>query len=207
VGYGEVMPSKRGAGADTEQTRRSLLDAALITLRTQGYAGATARAIAGAAGCNQASIYYHFGGVTELLLAALADSNTRRMDRYRELVTPLTTIGEVFATWQRLHTEDVDLGHIAALTELVGAIGAEPALRDGVNAVMGQWRSFIESTIERVTTGTPLASLLPRDDIASVILAVFLGVELLNKLDGDDERVGRLFAIAGAISSVLPTRS
>jgi hypothetical protein len=52
----------------------------------------------GAAGCNQASIRYQFGGVTELLLAAVADPNDRRLERYQDVVGLLTTIVEVTAT-------------------------------------------------------------------------------------------------------------
>jgi hypothetical protein len=69
--------------------------------------------------------------VTELLLAALAHSNDRRLERYQDVVGLLTTIVEVTATRQRLHTEDVELGHLAACTELVGAIGAGPGLNRG----------------------------------------------------------------------------
>lgn len=67
------MPAKRGRGADPGQTRRKLLDAAIVTLDREGYSGATARAIAAEAGCNQASIYYHFGGIAQLFVAALLD--------------------------------------------------------------------------------------------------------------------------------------
>jgi AcrR family transcriptional regulator len=43
-----------------------------------GFAGASAREIARRADCNQALVFYHFGSVTELLLAGLDDS-TRRL--------------------------------------------------------------------------------------------------------------------------------
>src|SRR5438093_1369574 len=54
-----------------EETRAALVAAALETLKTEGFRGTTARAIAGRAGVNQALVFYHFGGVDELLLAAL----------------------------------------------------------------------------------------------------------------------------------------
>jgi AcrR family transcriptional regulator len=44
-----------------------------------GFAGASAREIARRADCNQALVFYHFGSVTELLLAGLDDVSTRRL--------------------------------------------------------------------------------------------------------------------------------
>ena len=58
-------------GARSVGTRRLLIDAAIETLKSEGYAGASARAIAERAGSNQGLIFYHFGSVANLLLAAL----------------------------------------------------------------------------------------------------------------------------------------
>ena len=199
------MPSKRGRGADPDQTRRRLLDAAIATLDRDGYPGATARAIATAAGCNQASIYYHFGGIAELLVAALLDSNDRRFAAYREALEPLDSPAAIVAAWQELHDEDVRSGHIGAMTELVGATGAEPRLREGVTQGMGAWRELIAATIRRAVAGGPLAGLVPVDEATDLVLAAFLGVELLGHLDGDHERPRRLFAAGQALAALVPT--
>src|SRR3954463_3613559 len=50
-------------------TRRALVDAAVESLRFDGFAGASARAIAARAGVNPGLIFYHFGSVADLLLA------------------------------------------------------------------------------------------------------------------------------------------
>ncbi|TMD18757.1 MAG: helix-turn-helix transcriptional regulator, partial [Chloroflexi bacterium] len=52
-------------------TRERLVRAALTTLTQQGFSGTTARAIARTGKLNQALIFYHFGSVDRLLLAAL----------------------------------------------------------------------------------------------------------------------------------------
>jgi AcrR family transcriptional regulator len=169
------MPSKRGRGADPDMTRRRLLDAAVATLDRDGYAGATARAVAAGAGCNQASIYYHFGGMPELLVAALVDSNERRFAAYREALAPLDDPADIIAVWRDLHDEDVRSGHIGAMTELVGATGAEPRLREGVTQAMGAWRDLIAATIRRAVAGGPLAAVVPVDEATDLILAAFLG--------------------------------
>ncbi|HZM32589.1 MAG TPA: TetR/AcrR family transcriptional regulator [Acidimicrobiales bacterium] len=198
------MPSKRGRGADPDMTRRRLLDAAVATLDRDSYAGATARAVAAAAGCNQASIYYHFGGMPELLVAALVDSNERRFAAYREALAPLDDPTEIIAAWRELHDEDVRSGHIGAMTELVGATGAEPRLRAGVTQAMGAWRELIAGTIRRAVAGGPLAAVVPVDEATDLILAAFLGVELLGHLDGDRDRPGRLLAAGQALATLVP---
>lgn len=58
-------PSSRG-----DQTRESLLQAAIEVFGHDGYHAASTRAIARAAGVNQALIGYHFGGKQGLYLAA-----------------------------------------------------------------------------------------------------------------------------------------
>lgn len=198
------MPSKRGRGADPDVTRRRLLDAAVATLDRDGYAGATARAVAAEAGCNQASIYYHFGDMPQLLVAALLDSNERRFAAYREALAPLDDPAEIIAAWRDLHDDDVRSGHIGAMTELVGATGAEPRLREGVTQAMGAWRELVAGTIRRAIAGSPLAALVPVDEATDLILAAFLGVELLGHLDGDRDRPGRLFAAGQALAALVP---
>ena len=49
----------RSAGAGgTGDTRQALVRAAIETLKSEGFAGASARAIAGRAGCNQGLVFY-----------------------------------------------------------------------------------------------------------------------------------------------------
>src|SRR6266446_6183663 len=76
-----------GAGVPaTNATRQALIDAAIESLRFDGYAGASARAIAARAGSNQSLVFYHFGSVAELLLAALDEVSDRRFRRYTAAV-------------------------------------------------------------------------------------------------------------------------
>ena len=63
-------------------TKLQIVEAALRTLKTKGFAGASARAIAGEGNFNQALIFYHFGSVRNLLLAGLDLVSERRMSAY-----------------------------------------------------------------------------------------------------------------------------
>ena len=63
-------------------TKLELVQAALEALRRSGFHGASAREIASVGGFNQALIFYHFGSVRNLLLAALDLVSARRMPAY-----------------------------------------------------------------------------------------------------------------------------
>src|SRR5579863_2262079 len=63
-------------------TKATIAQAALETLKTRGFAGASAREIAKAGGFNQALIFYHFGSVQNALLAGLDLVSARRLAEY-----------------------------------------------------------------------------------------------------------------------------
>ncbi|WP_219418618.1 TetR/AcrR family transcriptional regulator [Pseudonocardia nigra] len=54
-------------------TRENILDAALRIMRTEGYARATTKEIARAAGYSEAALYKHFRDKTEIFLSVLAE--------------------------------------------------------------------------------------------------------------------------------------
>ena len=64
-------------------TKATIVEAALETLKTRGFAGTSAREIAKIGNFNQALIFYHFGSVQNVLLAALDLVSARRMSAYR----------------------------------------------------------------------------------------------------------------------------
>ena len=203
----ERTPSNRarGGAADPEETKALLLDAALRSLAQHGYAGTTARGIAGAAGANPALINYHFGGMRQLLVAALARSNDARLARYREATAEVDSIAGLIETWQALHDEDVALGHIGAMVALLGATSSDPELRDDLAGIFASWQGFVEEKVAAAAAGTPLGPFLPTEQAAFVILALFVGVELLTGLDGNEERATELFRAGGFLAGLLPT--
>src|SRR5271156_5580988 len=78
--------SSRSAG-----TRTELVEAAIGTLKADGFAGSSARAIAQRAGLNQGLIFYHFGSVANLLLAALDSVSEERLQLYGAEVSGATS--------------------------------------------------------------------------------------------------------------------
>ena len=63
------MAVKRRMGSPDSATSNALLDATEMVLREEGYAAATSRRIADAAGLKQQLVYYYFETMEDLLLA------------------------------------------------------------------------------------------------------------------------------------------
>src|SRR3984957_20309451 len=100
-------------------TRAALTDAAIAVLRESGFASASARRIAQRAGCNQALVFYHFGTVNDLLVAALEEGRARRMRAYRELLDRTGPRPELITASRSVFEADLDAGHVTVLTEMI----------------------------------------------------------------------------------------
>lgn len=195
---------KRGRGADPAETKQSLITAAFDTLLEDGFANTTARSIAARAACNQAAIYYHFGGIEPLLLESLKASNARRLERYKEALAERLELPALVAQLAELYEEDRTSGHLGVLTELAGGIAASPSLREGIDEATQPWLAFVEHQVSVAAEGVPFAAMMPAADIADLVFSLVIGVEIRSKIDGRDDRAERLFRLAGLGAALLP---
>ncbi len=185
-----------------DDTKDRIVEAAIATLKAHGYARASARTIAAEGGFNQALIFYHFGSVRNALLAALDRTSAERMEAYRTAAAEAADMPALVAVATRIYHEDLASGHIKILAELIAGASSDPALGPEIVARIAPWIAFAKEEIERVFEGTPLANLLPADDLAYAIVAQFLGLELLTHLDGSTERAERLFQLSTALATI-----
>jgi AcrR family transcriptional regulator len=184
-------------------TRAALIEAAITALRESGFAGASARRIAQRAGCNQALVFYHFGSVNELLIAALEEVSARRMAAYRDLLDRSGTLAELIAGARAVFEADLDAGHVTVLTEMISGAQSVPGLGERVAAVLAPWRDFAAEAVRGVLAASPVAQLLPADEAAHAVVAGLLGLEMLANLDGDRVATLALFDRARAVAEVL----
>src|SRR6266511_2440554 len=173
--------SPRRGRQGSQDTRQRIIDAALDTLKREGFTGASARTIADRGGFAQALIFYHFGTVNQLLLAALVETATR------------------------LYREDLAAGHITVLNELIGASLAYPELRPEIAARVQPWVRFAEDVIVRALAGSPLAELIPSRDAVFATVALYLNMQMLTHLNGDDTAAESLFATGERVAALLAT--
>ena len=198
-------PSTTAAtGSDrSAATRRRFVDAAVHTLRTEGYAGASARVIATRAGLNQGLIFYHFGSVANLLLAALDSVSDERLERYRADVSGVTSPVRLVDVAEGIFRTDLDAGYLTVLVEMIAGASSTPGLGPEVSARIRPWREFARTTIEASVGDSPLAGVLPPEEVAHAVVALYLGLEMLSHLDGDPDPALALFGHARQLASLL----
>ena len=184
-------------------TRQRIIDAAVETVRREGIVGTSARAIARTGGFNQALIFYHFGSVNDVLLAALDCISDARMTRYHEQLAEVTTLPQLVQVAAALHAEDVEHGHIHVLSQMLAGASASPELAAEVLRRFEPWTEMVEAAISRVVAGTAYEQLVPVADLAHVVSALFVGIELLTHLDPDRSKERSLFSAIGLMAQLL----
>jgi AcrR family transcriptional regulator len=196
------MPAERRP-RDPERTKAEMVEAALQTLREEGFAGTTARAIAGRGGFNQALIYYHFGGVNQLLLAVLDRSAAERLERYRNELDTAATIEDKIAAAERLFREDVQGGHITVLSELIAGSLAHPELGPELVARLRPWLEFTQEALAAAMPNPALADAVPLPDVSFALVALYLGLNLLIRLDPSAVPIDELFALMRGVAPLV----
>jgi AcrR family transcriptional regulator len=185
-----------------QDTRRQIAEAALEALRTVGFAGATSRAIARIGGFNQALIFYHYGTLENLLLAALDLTSAERMTRYSEAIDGANTLEELMEVARRIYREDSESGHVAVISQMVAGSIARPELAKGVVERVEPWIDFCERAIRKAIAGSPVEAVLPVRELAYGAVAFYLGANLLTHLGGAT-RTEALFERAETLAPAL----
>jgi AcrR family transcriptional regulator len=196
------MESQAPGPADT---KLRIIEAALQTLRTKGFAGASARAIAAEGDFNQALIFYHFGSVRNLLLAVLDLIGERRLREYGPVFERAQTPTELADLARTIYAEDVQRGYITVLGEMVSGGVTDAALGAEVAARIEPWIELVEGKIEQLLGGTPFSALASPRDLAFGLVAAYFGVDMLSHLQSDQSRAESLLELATRLSALLQT--
>jgi AcrR family transcriptional regulator len=190
-------------GAGSADTRRILVDAAIETLKTEGFARASARAIAGRAGCNQGLVFYHFGSVVNLLLAALDAVSADRLEHYSAAVEAVTSPTELIDVAAAIFAEDLDAGHVTVLVEMIAGASSTPGLGPEVAARIAPWTEFAQAATHAAFGDSALDSVIPPATVARGVVALYLGLEMLTHLDGDRAPALELFDQAKRLATLF----
>lgn len=194
---------KRAGQARADSIRDRIVHAAIETLKREGFIGTSARAIAATGGLNQAQVFYYFGTVNDLLVDVLDRISEERMTRYRPAVEGATTVNELLAVAADIYREDLESGHVTVLTEIIAGSSSVPGLGEQIVARMEPWVTFAEETVRRTLAGSPFRDLIPPDQLARVIVALYLGMEIITHLDGDRSQAAELFETARRVAAIL----
>lgn len=181
-------------------TKTRIIDAALETLKEEGFAGASARSIAKRGGFNQALIFYHFGTINDLLLAALDRTSEIRMSKYRDAVSEVDSPEEAVRVATELYREDLASGHITVLSELIAGSLDRPDLAPEIVKRNEPWIDLAEGAVSNVLKSMGLPDIVPTRTLAYAVVALYLGIDLLSHLENDDSRAEALFDAARTVA-------
>lgn len=193
-----------GAGG-LSGTKLQIAEAALNTLKANGFAGASARAIAHIGGFNQALIFYHFGSVQNALLAALDLMSERRLADYGPAFEKARTASELGQLARAIYDEDLERGYITALGEMVSGGVSDPLLGAEVAARIEPWITMVERKLEDLLGGSPLLAMMSPGDLAFGIVSLYFGVDMLSHLQRDRARAESLLDLATGVAALLET--
>lgn len=186
-----------------QTTKDRIIEAALETLKEEGFAGTSARSIAKRGGFNQALIFYHFGTINDLLLAALDRTSEVRMAKYRDAVRGIDSVQEAVRVATGLYREDLASGHITVLSELIAGSLDRPDLAPEILKRNEPWIDLAEEAVRNVLEPMGLTDVVPPRTIAYAIVALYLGVDLLSHLERDDTRAEAIFDAARELANLV----
>jgi AcrR family transcriptional regulator len=186
-------------------TKLQIAEAALETLKLMGFAGASARAVAHQGQFNQALIFYHFGSVQSLLLAAFDLVSDRRMQEYGPQIQAAVSAPELARLARRIYDDDLERGYVTALGEMVAGGVSDPVLGAEVAARIEPWIEMVERKLDHLFEGSALLSVVAPRELAFGIVASYFGVDMLSHLQQDRSRADSLLDLAARIADLADT--
>ncbi len=154
--------------------RDRMIDGAAVLLAKRGLQGASFSEVLEATGAPRGSIYHHFpGGKDELVAAAIARVSERTLDRLTELGGSATSLTEGFlALWRAL----LDRSRLTAGCAVVAvSVAASDDLLDRAGTVFRDWTAHLAALLEEAgvpaVRAGPFAVLLISATEGAVVMA------------------------------------
>jgi AcrR family transcriptional regulator len=188
---------------ETGDTKQRIVDAAIATLKEEGFSATSARAIARRGDFNQALIFYHFGTLNELLVAAFDAVTTERRERYVELFDDEGPLEAKLRAAVDLYREDRDSGRIAVISEVIAGSTGNEDLAPMVAERVELWLDLTQDVLARMLDQAGLAGFVSPREAAYAVTAFFLGMDILSNVGGDVAQPEALMERAAALAPIL----
>jgi AcrR family transcriptional regulator len=195
--------TQRKATAHDPATRDRIIHAAIETLHDVGFAGTTARAIAARGGFNQALIFYYFGSVAALLLEAFRTTSEEQVAKYSAAAAQVSSLSDLVEIARRLHAEDLESGSVTAVTQLMAAAASDEDVGRAVLDRFGEWIGMVQDALTRALRTHPLGPMVPARQAAYAIAAMFLGIELMSRLDPERSEAESVFDMMAMMAALI----
>lgn len=192
--------------AGGEELAARLVESAIRVLAQDGFAHASARAIATDAGTVNGSIFYYFGSMDGLLAATMRDLADRGIGRIRTRLGGDRAHVEWPARLSEVLRDEAEGEEGRAVMELMVGARTSPELAAEVRRAIDKAIAYATAEMEAVIGKSALAQLLPVAVIAELAAAAFLGIEVLAQ-NGREIDLDRLAStIAAAVQLVSPVK-
>jgi len=191
----------------SSDTKQRIVQATIDTIRDDGFASASARAIARRGGFNQALIFYHYGTLNELLLAAFDQVTAARIERYVEVFEGPDDLASKLRAMIPLYRDDRESGRLRVITEVIAGATGRPDLAPEVAARIDPWISMTDHVVRSLLDQAGMTVILEPPDAAFAISALFVGMDVLGSLGYYDAPAERLIELAASLAPMLETLS
>lgn len=189
-------------------TRRQILDAAAVVLRSGGHGGLSLRQVADEAGVGPGHIHYHFGSRRNLVLSVLADQNTQRLERQAAMYDRDLPLWKQWEQACDFLDDDLDEGFVPILQEMIAAGWSDPEIAHHVRDLLRGWYGLLVEVARRAAAQFGGLGPFTPEQVGALVGDAFLGAEalVLLGLDADEgidhrtalRRVGELIRAAEA---------
>jgi AcrR family transcriptional regulator len=173
--------------AQTEETRRRLLDAAGRVFLRRGFAGTSLDLIVREAGLTKGAVYSRFRSKADLFLALLEARIEQRIAEMHAVAAAehgsVGLAGALSRHWDDRMPADLDWFRVAIEFRLHAA--RIPALNRRYAALHGRLRQALAAVIEREAHDDGQTLPIPADEVARAAMALLTGTVLERCADGD----------------------
>ena len=201
-------PARRTQAERSEETRRRILDAALVLLGEKGYAGLRTLDVAQAAGVSKGAQTHHFPSKDELVVAVVehvfqraSEQARERARRVRRGITPDEAIKALIADAQEVFFSELFL---VALD-----LAIQGRLREAARNPMTELSAATRLPVEAQWRAAVVESGVPgevADDLLWLTLSIVRGLAVRRLWQHDAPRFNRLFRLwREMVSSYLTT--
>ncbi len=183
-------------------TKARIIGAAKEVLRDEGITQASARTIARQGNFNQALIFYHFGSLESLLVEVAKDEGQQRASVYAEQFQRITKLSDLVRIAQDVHQHELATGGPTVLSQLLAGAHSSEIIAAGMVTAMKPWMQLVEAAVDQTVSRTPVAGLLPPQQVGFAVASLFIGMELLSSLDPGAKQAESLFEVFANLASV-----
>ena len=151
-------------------------------------------------------IFYHYGSINELIVAAVGELSAQRMERHRAVLEQAETLTDFIAIARELHKADTEDGSMTIFVQAFAGASGDPEMGPKLFESAQPWSQLISESVERVVgekVADQLGDAAPFAQIGSAIGSLFIGIELLDNLDPSRGSADELFDMLTPLAELL----